>query len=170
MAQPPATAKRVKTEETNWPLRPHVQEQRQNVVHQFVSFCSYDTADVRNLNFGSFVASVPFDVKAIEVDVIAGPDNSTTSRAPMLIGIPQLDAFFGTTLHAVVPGVGGSKLAPTRHEFARPFPMQGMQLSLRLTSPSTTSGFLGIGSTIPYTTAGSVPPGVMRLSYYRNTK
>ena len=161
MAQPLATAKRIRTEETNWPLRPHVQEQRQNVVNVFVPF---NTSTTASSNFGivNVQVSIPFDVKSIDVDAVAGAVASG-ALPTMLIGIQELEPYFGQVLHALTPNIG-SNMAPTRHEFQRPIPMQGQRLTFNVYQPPASSTFPLVAYTF-----GTAMPVCVRLTFHRNT-
>lgn len=162
MAQPPATAKRVKTAETDWPLRPHQQEQRQNRVNVFVSFVSSsNTGTNPNVGICSTTVSIPFDVRAIEIDAVSSSDG--VAVVPIIIGIQELAGYFGKQLHALTPNVGAS-LGSSHHEFARPVPMQGQRLTFDLYQANGTENVVA-----PFTDATSVPV-VVRLSFLRNTK
>lgn len=163
MAQPLATAKRVKTAETDWPLRPHVQEQRQNVVNVFVPFNS-STSAANNRGIVSVTVSIPFDVKSIEIDAVSGAVASG-ALPTMLIGIDELAPYFGQVLHALTPNIG-SNMTSTRHEFQRPVPMQGQKLTFNLYNPSTSAGSTAL---VDYTFSTALPVCV-RLSFHRNTK
>lgn len=144
MAQPMATSKRIKTSETNWPLRAHPQEHRQDVVTKFFPFSIASGAST-GAALCSVTVSIPFDVKAIRVD--ANATNISFSGASKTypaygIGITELEPYFGQVLHSITPGSGGG-LGSSRHEFMRPVPMQGQRLTFNLYNPpssGTTSG------------------------------
>lgn len=163
MAQPLATAKRIKTAETDWPLRPHVQEQRQNVIQVFFPFYSSATP-ANNIGIASIQVSIPYDVKAIEIDGVAST-TAGTPFVPMIVGFQELSSYFGNMLHTFTPNTG-SAVGVSRHEFMRPVPMQGQKLTLNLYQPDSTST-TGIPKVYSESTAVA---GVLRISFIRNPK
>lgn len=106
MAQPIATSKRIRTEETNFPLRAHPQEWRQRKFTIIVPI-NIAASATTGLGVASFVASVPFDVGSVtmEVPVIDVPASYTTTGVQASSSIAAHSITADTTDSAAWPAV-----------------------------------------------------------------
>lgn len=154
MAQPRATAEKVRTSETDWPLRPHVQEQRQNSV-------TYIYGDVRNTSPAIIrLPPVPFEVDRIEFSA-SGGFNVGLNGPCFLFSIDELVPFFGRFVHAREMA---NDMSPTVHEFARPYQVPPTY-ALSLFLGDSTAGQVG---RVKVPTDG-VRFG-LRITFHRNPK
>lgn len=134
MAQPRASAKRIKTEETNFPLRPHVVEWRQKKYTMIVPIKIAASATT-GLGIASFIASVPFDV------------GSVTMEATMMDAAEAYTATTTTTDSTISQAASVTTVTGATHDTAA------------LTAMVQTAGNGGIdvdAGTLTITTAGAI--------------
>lgn len=151
MAQPRATAKRIKTEETNFPLRPHVAEWRQRKYTMIVPIKIAASATT-GLGIASFTASVPFDVGSVTME-------ATVDSNQGVLGIREWAGIFGPA-QAPVPS-----WTSLTHDFPRPVPIQGTKFTVdawRTYNADVANGIWKDGSW-----AASATYGALRITFHR---
>lgn len=159
MALPPADDTPVETEETDWPLRPHAQEQRQNVFNVFLTAKEPNSTLARN----AVPITLPCDVDSVDLEVInGGPGNAAFGADSRLWRMTIEGLGIGDATPVACTGFGAGTMGRVTFEYPRPQLVQGMRLLVRL--------WLGWTNTLGDLNQPSTNNYIIRLTFYRNTK